>query len=361
MNLNQLRKTIRPLLDSGVSIELVSAPGRGKSEFIADTIKVESKRDGEEWGFATLFLATMTPPDLIGYIFKGEREYDGRTVPVSEPTAPMWMFTDRGNPLSHHKRGILFLDEYGQGEGDVKRASAELMLNRRLGPWSLPPGWSVVAASNRSKDRSGVTKSFDFVINRRCEINITDDLLSLLDWQMNNRVDPAIIAFTESNAPIVLSDGVPEKQGPWCTPRSLMLAYRMLDSMRGGDQTQPLPVDADAQEVTAGVIGDAAAAQLFVHLKLALEMPSVADIIKAPTKTMVPKAPDAQMLVSYTLANYINDENAGPIITYMNRIGKEFGVGFMKIAIRRDPSLINNDAVDKWVDGNATLMTAING
>lgn len=357
MHFNALQSVFRALLDSGKSIELKSAPGRGKSTFIEETIERESQRDGFEWGLATCFLATMTPPDLIGYIFKGEREYDGQMIPVSEPTAPLWMFTREGKPLHHYKRGILFLDEYGQGEADVKRASAELLLNQRLGPWSLPEGWSVVAASNREKDRSGVTKSFDFVINRRLEINITDDLKSWEDWAFRAGVDPTFIAFANSNPQIVFADGVPEKQGPWCTPRSLVMAAQTLDQLREDDGK--LPVDPIAVELTSGWIGEAAAAQLFATIRLGHEMPALDEIVKNPGKVKVPTKPDAQMLVTYNLAARVEAANASPIIEYMMRLPKEFGVTFAKVACQRMPALVYEPAFEKWAEENATLMTAV--
>ena len=357
MHFNALRSTFRQLLDTRISIELKSAPGRGKSTFIEETVELESRRDGEEWGMSTLFLATQTPPDLIGYLFKGEREYDGQTIAISDPTAPTWMFTREGKPLSHYKRGILFLDEYGQGEADVKRASAELFLNRRLGPWSLPEGWSVVAASNREKDRSGVTKAFDFVINRRLEVNITDDLKSWEDWAFRAGVDPTFIAFANSNPQIVFADGVPEKQGPWCTPRSLVMAAKLLNNLREHDGK--LPAGPIAVELTSGLIGEAAAAQLFATIRLGHEMPALDEIMKNPGKVKVPTKPDAQMLVTYNLAARVDASNATPVIEYMMRMPKEFGVTFAKVACQRMPALVYEPAFEKWAEENATLMTAV--
>ena len=51
---------------TGLAIELISRPGRGKSQTIRRIRDQMSARDGEEWGYADLFLATQTPPDLIG-------------------------------------------------------------------------------------------------------------------------------------------------------------------------------------------------------------------------------------------------------------------------------------------------------
>src|SRR4029077_5314330 len=176
--------------------------------------------DGFEWGFSKLFLATQQVPDLMGYLFKGDRDFegDGNIVTVSEPTLPLWQVTTQGKPTWMYKRGILFLDEYGQGEADTKRCSAELLLNKRLGPWTLGgenhEGWGVIAASNRAKDRSGVTKGFDFVINRRNLYSVTPSVQAWMEWAMKNDVSHITMAFADAHPTLVFGDEVPEKQGP---------------------------------------------------------------------------------------------------------------------------------------------------
>jgi len=231
MNLKQAKQHLPVLFDARVSVELRSSPGIGKSETIEQLVAELSARDGEQWGFQVLMLATQTPADLLGYMMPETREFNGKQVRVSDWTLPPWMLTRDGRPVTDYRRGILFLDEYGQGDADVKRASAERLLNKRLGPHTLPEGWAVVAASNRDKDRSGVTKSFDFVINRRCEIDIQPDLQAWTEWANTSGVMPLTIAFANQNPHIVFSDTVPEKQGPWCTPRSLVMADRILSRL----------------------------------------------------------------------------------------------------------------------------------
>jgi hypothetical protein len=349
MHFRDLTTRLPAILDTGISIELVSAPGRGKSEFIRNFAKSNG------FGFQTLFLATSSPGDLMGYLAFTDR--DGKK--ISEYAEPAWMRCDDGQPVSAYPRGILFLDEYGQGEQDTKRASAELLLNRQLGPWKLPDGWSVVAASNRSSDRSGVTKSFDFVINRRIEIHISDDLESWEQWAVKNEIGPEFITFAVQNPHIVFTDGVPKEQGPWCTPRSLVMTANLLGKMR--DAKGHLPVDPTSVELAGGLIGAGAAAQLFATIRLGLEMPPIEDIIADPEGVKVPEKPDARMLVAYNLAARIDKSNAKPVITYVERMPKEFAVTFAKSAIGRDRSLVSAPAFVDWASRNSSLITQIQG
>jgi hypothetical protein len=354
MHFNALSNRFRALLDSSVSIELLSAPGRGKSEFVRDFVREQSARGEETWGFATCFLATMTPSDLLGYMVPTKDE-QGRL--VSTFTMPPWMRTVDGRSVHDFDRGVLFLDEFGQGEADVKRAAAELLLNRQLGPWRLPDGWSVVAASNRAQDRSGVTKSFDFVINRRIQVDITDDLQSWEDWAWKRGLHPLFITFAKQNPEVVFQDGVPEKQRPWCTPRSLVMLERVFQQMLTSQGN--LPTDDAAVEIASGMIGPGEAAQLFAFIKLGQEMPTPEEIKADPKGCKVPTAPDGQMLVCYTLAAIVTEKDVDPIITYVERMPKEFTVTFAKAACKRNTRLVSTKAFSDWAMRNASLMAAI--
>ncbi len=353
----QLEQIMPVLIDVGQSMELLSHPGRGKSEFVEHTLlPMLAARDKTEWGFACAMLATYTPPDLIGYQFKGERTFGGRKVTITDPSLPLWMQTREGRPLWDYPRGILLLDEYGQAEGDVKRASADLLLNRRVGNWQLPDGWSVVAASNLLSSRSGVTKSFDFIINRRAEFHIQDDVLSLLRWMNAKGIAPEFTSFVEAYTEIVFTEGVPEQQGPWTTPRSLVRTASALEQLR---KDGFIPTDIVSKRIAAGWLGVSHAAQLMSHIQLGTEMPKVEDIVKDPMGTRVPEKPDAQMLVVHKLAHDVTSNTAAPIIKYVERMPKDFAVSFCRSACRRDPKLVYDTAFDEWMDRNGSLMAAI--
>lgn len=360
MRFSELEAVIVDNIDCGISTELKSSPGRGKSEFVRDLVAKLSKRDGKQWGFATCFLATMTPSDLMGYMVP--TKMDNGTL-ASVFTIPPWMLTPptkehpKGQNINDFERGIVFLDEFGQGDGDTKKSAAELFLNRQIGPHRLHDGIAVIAASNGKGDRSGVTKDFDFVINRRMEIEITDDLASWIDWATNAGVMPLSIAFAQQNPQIVFSPGVPEKQGPWTTPRSLVMADRILQTKAKRNNGE-IPTDPATMEAMQGILG-AGAAQYFAFVKLELEMPKYDEIVKSPAKCRLPTKPDAQMLVAYNLAHRVLLKDAGPVVEYMERMPKEFAVTFATTACKKQPGLVTTAAFSAWAKQNSSLMAAI--
>jgi MoxR-like ATPase len=54
--------------------------------------------------------------------------------------------------------GILFLDELNAAPAMVQAAFYQLVLDRRLGEYTLPDGWIIIAAGNRDADRAHTTR-----------------------------------------------------------------------------------------------------------------------------------------------------------------------------------------------------------
>lgn len=380
MILSQLEKYVLADIEAGNAIELISPSGRGKSDFTWNLFKrmVELHPD-KTIGWVDMFLATYTPPDMVGYQFKGEGEYDGIKFARSEPSIPLWMQTkwvyvpgigikEECRPAWGVDIMIVVLDEYGQGEADVKRASAQLLLKGEVGPWRLPSGngkFNVRIACSNEGSRYGVTKDFDFVINRKSTYPITDDVTGWLEWADKGyeqdgkhwSVMPVTRAFAKQN-PAVLFEKEPEKQGPWCTPRSLCATDRFLQVL----ERSTGKIDPNDHGITEGVsakIGMPAAGTFMGWLQFRLELPQYEEVIAAPGDTPVPTKPDMQLLMSYELAARTQEEHLTQVIAYMGRMPKDMSVGFALALTRRVPSFVVAPPMVAWCAKNATLMAAM--
>lgn len=352
MDLNTVQKRLKAWYLANKCVYLKSPPGRGKTTTLVSAAALLSKDLGKNIGLVLINGPLLTPADSIGYLVP--KHYDDHTESVY--TDPFWWRTPEGKRLEEYDGGIIVVDEADKMDADVKKVIGEAALTGRLGPHTLPNGWVVWMAGNRAQDRSGSTKELDHLINRRMEIDITDDLQSWKDWAVTNGVMPLTVAFAEQNPHIVFSDGVPDKQGPWCTPRSLVEADAYLQVL--GEGGTP-PDDSTTVEEIGGMIGMGAAAQLFAFVRLEREMPKYETIVKDPKKVKVPEKPDAQMLVVYTLAYRITQDDAGAVITYVERMPKEFAVTFATAACKRDHMLVATPAFQKWALENSSLMAAI--
>lgn len=372
MNIIDARRETMALIEAGNAVIWQSGSGLGKSQVsygIFEELRDRDAPKGIKWGFGTIFAATQTPPDLIGYQFKGEREFallDGSTrkVTVTEPSVPLWMISSEGKPAFMYDRFFLLIDEYGQGEADVKRAIAEIFLNGGTSPWYLPPGSVRIACTNQGA-RYGVSKDFDFCIARRALLNIegdTDIFLRYADKPYNHQgkqwqTTPVVKAWAAAN-PQILFEPEPKEQGPWCNPRQLCAADRYIQTkwtMQGNQEIEPT-----AAGVIAGMIGMPATQSLLSHLQFLLELPSYADVVADPDGTPVPGKADLQMLMAYQMAGFTKAEDLAPCIKYIQRLPKDMGVTYISSLLRRDyKGLVNQPPMQAWINKNAALVSII--
>lgn len=351
MKLNDILKRAVFWYQSGVCIYLRGPVGRGKTTVIEQVPAMLSRTLGGRYGFVCLSGPLLTPTDGIGYLMP--HVVDGRM--ESKFTEPFWFRTSEGKHLTEYDGGIILVDEADKMDTDVKKCIGEAALSGRLGPHVIPKGWVIWMAGNRAEDRSGSTKEYDHLINRRKEINVDDDLQSLEDFMARTEVHPAFITFAHTN-PVVVFEDPPPVPGPWCTPRSLcrLAAYAAQLSQDG-----EIPLDPLFKEEAEGMVGAGAAMQLFATLELQKVMPKFEDIVKSPKSAKVPESPDAQMMVCFTLAAKADAGNLDALITYIERMPPEFTITFGRAAVTRDVNLVTTKAFGEWTKRNAPLMMAI--
>ena len=336
------------------SIYLVGDPGSGKTETIQQVPKLLTHHFQKEHGIVTLNGPLLTPGDSIGYLMPKHMP-DGRI--ESQYSEPFWWRTDDGRHLKDFAGGIIFVDEEDKADVDVKKVIGEAKLSGRLGPHHIPKGWVVWGAGNLAENRSGSTKELDHLINRRLQILVQRDLEAWTKWALTNGVSPLMVSFVNAYPELVIGSKAPEKQGPWCTPRSAVKWDKYLQILTR-DNNGETPDDPSTVEECHGKIGDAAA-QFYQHVKLEQEMPKYEKIVADPAHAKKPNNPASQMMICYHLAHKIKAADAAAVVQYVERFSPEFAVSFAKAACKRDQSLVLAPAFATWAKRNASLMAAI--
>jgi hypothetical protein len=378
MNLNTVIERM-PLWYLGRrSVYLKSPPGTGKTSTMTAASAILSHKLGKNIGHVVINGALLNPPDSIGYLIPKHMPPDANGISRAESvyTDPFYFRTREGKRLEEYDGGIIIVDEIDKADVDVKKIIGEAALSGRLGPHQLPPGWLVWMAGNRQQDRSGSTKELDHLINRRMEIEVEPDFKSWENWANLNGILAPTLTFAEQNPTVMFATAVPDKQGPWATPRSVseLDAYlRSIIHFTSGsndpgsnlgalfekDQMGKEQLSPQIVEEASGMIGTAAAAQYFNYFTLAMSMPKFEDIVASPKTVSVPNAPDAQMLVCYSLAHRVTAETAGPVIEYVERLPKDFAVTFANSAAKRRPILVTAPGFKDWLKQNSALLSII--
>lgn len=217
MNINEFKDFLKKVKEKcGTTIYLQGPPGCGKSSAIKQIVEEE----GYDY-FADLRLGTMDIMELRGVQIPLASE--ARTV----ETLPSYF------PTNPEARGILLLDEFDHAPPAVQSAAYQLVLDRKIGPFKLPEGVTVVMCSNRREDKGVHFKVPRPTKNRVITIAVKTTLEEWLEYAKANDLDERIISFITSNSHMLYHDsddshGEDKGFGAFATPRSWTVASDIL-------------------------------------------------------------------------------------------------------------------------------------
>lgn len=358
ISISELPKALEINFKAGNPVMVKGASGVGKT----DSALAYAQKQGDDYGLFELNAATANLPDVVGVLMPGQETWadaDGvdRTLTTGRYAYPYFMRDKRtGRPAFTFKRGMVVIEEYGQATPDVKRGLASIIWEKRSGEHRFPAQTDVLLLSNRSEDRSGVTKDFDFLINRRTEIEVRAELEGWLVWAHANNVSLASLAYASRNEGTVFANKAPEKQGPWMTPRSLVSGDNFLrEAVADGYKLD----DPFVRENLAGVFGEASAHTFIAFAKIRDQLPTFASIIADPAGAKRPDDADQQMFLVFDLAHKVTKQNIGPVIAYLKRLPSDFSIAFYRSAMTRDSSLRSTREFGLWAQDNVQLLSAI--
>jgi hypothetical protein len=360
VNIPQFIKLVASCSKMGLTVYAEGPPGVGKSKSVLDWAMAQKKRSKGKFGICYLDGANASLMDLVGVLMKHEVTYkahDGTEYTINEGrfTFPHYLmdFQDH-KPFFCYPRGVVVIDEYGQMGNEEKRSTSTLQLERRAGNIQLPDGWQVIVLSNRPEDRSGTGRDYDHMINRRMQVSVVPEIDAIAMYGHKKGWDPETVAFARNNANILIDSKVPEKQGPWCTPRSLDRLDEWSKTC-GFEKTDPLWLIG-----AGGIIGQGAAAQYQATARCIELLPTYPEVVRDPMNAKFTDRTDAQMLAAYILANKVKYDDMGPVVRYMRRLPQSFALLFFTAIRERDETLVSHKAIGDWAIDNYDLLAAIN-
>ena len=353
--------------NGALALKLTSAPGEGKSKMAEAFAALMNKRYADDGGYGCFVfdLSSGNFNDFMGYLMPKEVtdvDVNGQSQEVlaAKYTYPHWAYDLwSGKPAYQYKRGCIILEEWGQGELEVKKACSPLINDGRVGLWRFPKrngneGFDIIILSNRPEDRAGVTLEFDHLINRWCEAELVATLKGFLVAGAALGMTPLTLAFAARNEERLFRGKVPEKQGPWMTQRSLHKFDNVIRANPHLDITDPL-----MDVIGCGTIGkgDHDVYKAFANARS--KIPTVSAITSDPANTPVPTELDVLMFLVFDLASKTTRANIGPISTYVKRLSSGMQVTYFEACTRRDETLVSTQEFSEFAVNNITLLSVV--
>ena len=256
-------------------VMLWGPPGVGKSQIIAQV----AAHHGAP--VVDIRLSQMEPSDLRGIPFR-QGDLVEWAVPALLPDAQR-----------HGERGVLFLDEITSAAPTVSAAAYQLILDRRLGEYRVPPGWAIFAAGNRQGDR-GVTYSMPAPLaNRFAHFSIEVNLDDWVAWAYAHDIDDGLIAFLRFRPERLFDFDPAHNPVAFPSPRTWEFAHRALQKFR--DTPLLLPA-------LQACVGPAAGIELAGFIENLEQLPDIDAIVRGE-EVPVPREIDLQYAVACALVS----------------------------------------------------------
>ena len=328
MKASAIFEAVNLLVEARQPVFVWGEPGIGKSDLmfqIAEARKVPLR---------DIRALLLDPVDLRGLPYLEANAQDCSVPNGSVPKQARWASPEF---LPRDGEGILFLDELNAAAPMVQASCYQLVLDRKLGDYTLPDGWAIVAAGNRQSDRAVTHQMPTPLRSRFTHLDFEVDLNDWCQWAICNSIRPEVIAFLRFK-PHLLSQFDRDKNAFPC-PRTWSFVSKIL----GANPGQMIE-----HGLIAGSVGDGAATEFAAFLKTFRELPNVDAILMSPDKEPVPTDACAQHAVAAALAYAAKPNNFDQVYIYLKRMPPEFTVFAVRDAMLRTPDVKHTPAFTRF-------------
>ena len=326
MKPSQINTALKTLISIRQPLFIWGPPGVGKSQVVSQT----ARQLGLE--LIDIRAVLLDPVDLRGLPH------------IDENHRACWCAPDF---LPGEGDGILFLDELNAAPPLVQAACYQLVLDRRLGEYRLPEGWSIVAAGNRESDRSVTHRMPSALANRFVHLNFDINIDDWVVWAEKNGMAPEVVAFLRFR-PNLLHVFDPQKdEKAFPAPRSWEFVSRILSGT---------PEAVLEYELIKGAVGEGAAAEFSGFTRVFRNLPDPDVLLISPETAEVPEDPATLYAVCEVLAGKASKENMAQVVAYAKRLPPEFSVLLVRDAVKTDNEVVHTSAFNEWATAYSDVL-----
>lgn len=319
----ELYKQLEVLLSSDTPVFIHGSPGIGKSYIVND-------------------IAQQHALEIIDVRLSQLDAVDLRGIPTICNEQTKWM-PPVFLPTDENSQGILFLDELNSAPLSVQAAIYQLVLDRKIGEYTMPKGWRIVCAGNKIDDKGIVFKLPSPLINRMIHIVLEAKFDDFKIWAIQNEIHPFIVGFLGFR-PDLLSTEVPsstETNPAFCTPRAWTMLSNIIKTAKDINAINP---------IVYGTVGYAAGIEFLSFVKVYKTLPDTDAILEGKLDA-VPEEPSAlYALCAAIIEKFSHTTQANNLFEYSKKMPVEFNVMLIKDLITKDEDIAELESFDSWME-----------
>jgi len=334
MKASNITKVVNKLIVKKLPVFIWGPPGIGKSSIVK---QIAHKA---ELDFLDLRLSLLDPTDLKGIpFFNAETKEGVWAKPSFLPSDP-------------NSTGILFLDEINTAPPAVQASAYQLILDRKVGEYTLPKGWSIVAAGNRENDRGVVYKMPPPLANRFVHFEMEVDFNDWKAWAYSVKIESTIIAYLAYDKSMLFTFDASSNEKSFATPRS----WEYVDSIIKADIEKDLILD-----TISGAVGREAAVGYLSFKNVMKDLPDLGTILDGSLTVIEEENSKVMMALSIGLVNALlenQDELAiDNVLKFSLQLPSEFAIMLVKDMQQNHIDVEGSDAWGAWVREFAYLLS----
>ena len=270
------------------SVMLWGAPGVGKSQAVRQIAREIEGETGKRVEVTDVRLLLFNPIDLRG-------------IPTAnaDKTLAVWLKPqifqmDDSNDVIN----ILFLDEISAAPQSVQAAAYQITLDRVVGEHKLPENCIVIAAGNRTTDKSVSFKMPKALANRLLHIEVEGNFKSWKEWAIQNGINQKIIGFLSFRQNYLMGFDASNEDLAFATPRSWEMVSNLLNNVSD---------DLDEMfSLISGLVGAGVAVEFRTWSKIYNQLPDIKDIFSGKMPP-VPESTDVLYALSSAMVSYARE------------------------------------------------------
>lgn len=298
------------------SVMLWGAPGVGKSQAIRQLAKEIEENTGKKAVVTDVRLLLFNPIDLRG-------------IPTSnaDKTLAVWLKPQIFQmDDSEDIVNILFLDEISAAPQSVQAAAYQITLDRVIGEHKLPENCIVIAAGNRTTDKSVAYKMPKALANRLLHIEVEGSFKSWKEWAIRNGINDKVLGFLSFRQNYLMCFDSSSDDLAFATPRSWEMVSNLLNYV--SDDIEKM------YSLISGLIGNGVAVEFRSWAKVYKQLPDIEEIFDGKTPPL-PSGTDSMYALTAAMTAYAREHKTelskiANSIAYADRMPSDFSTVLMK-------------------------------
>jgi len=319
---DKLSTTYTAIINAGLPVKTVpsvmlwGAPGVGKSQAVRQLAKEIEHATGKQVAVTDVRLLLFNPIDLRG-------------IPTAnaDKTLAVWLkpqifqMEERDDLVN-----ILFLDEISAAPQSVQAAAYQITLDRVVGEHKLPENCIVIAAGNRTTDKSVAFKMPKALANRLLHIQVEGSFKSWKEWAIRSGINDKVLGFLSFRQNYLLGFDSSSDDLAFATPRSWEMVSNLLNHVSDDiDEMYPL---------IAGLVGSGVAVELRTWAKVYRQLPDIQDVFDGKQPPL-PTGADALYALCAAMTAYAREHKDDLTrmehsIRYAEKMSPDFSTVLMK-------------------------------